>query len=135
MSWITPKTDWQSTDYINYGDFNRIENNIIEIANYLRSITYNIPALTTVTNRDNTSIEFLSSINRIENNLELIRTNFVTPIGWQSTKTWILGNGFTNDDANRIENNIQLLMNLGVLTFQNFKYIGTFSCGETGVIY
>lgn len=28
MSWLEPKTNWQSTDYINIEDFNRIKNNI-----------------------------------------------------------------------------------------------------------
>lgn len=29
MPWITPKTDWLSSDYINKEDFNRIRNNLL----------------------------------------------------------------------------------------------------------
>lgn len=33
--WTEPKTDWVSTDYVNYSDYNRIKNNI----EYLRDLS------------------------------------------------------------------------------------------------
>lgn len=135
MTWITPKIDWLKTDSINADDFNRIENNISEVANYLNSIKYTIPNITTVTNRDQTEIPFLSEINRIESNLETIRTHFITPAGYQGTKTWTLGKGFDFTDSNRLEFNVKQLMDLGVLAYQNFIYCGEFSAGETCLAY
>lgn len=132
MAWITPKLDWVNTDSINYADFNRIENNIAEVAAYLNSIQYTMPTLTTVTNRDKAFIDFLSSINRIEQNLESIRTNFMTPGGYLSAETWIGGKGFDNTDANRLESNVKLLMDFGLLVYQSFRYCGTFSAGTEG---
>ena len=31
MAFITPKTDWKPTDFINYSDYNRIVNNLYEL--------------------------------------------------------------------------------------------------------
>ncbi|MFJ5713109.1 hypothetical protein [Neobacillus sp. NPDC093127] len=112
MAWITPKTNWKATDYINFTDFNRIEDNILDAANSLRALGYSIPGFTTVSNRTNKSYDDLASINRIENNLQLIRANSTTPAGWQDKKTWIVGMAFTFSDANRIENNTRLLKSI-----------------------
>lgn len=133
--WITPKLDWLITDSMNADDFNRIENNIAKVAAYLNSIQYTIPALTTVTTRDKTYIDYLSGVNRIEQNLEAIRNNFVTPLGYQGSKTWGRGDGFDYTDANRLESNIQALIDLGVLAYQNFIFCGEFSCGETALAH
>lgn len=129
------KTDWKKEDFINSSDFNRIEGNTDEVRNYLNSIQYDIPTLTTITNRTNASIDFVSSINRIENNIEVIKNNFATPLDWKPKVNWSLGLGFTHDDVNRLENNLKSLLELGQLAFQNFKYCGTVTCGEEGVIY
>lgn len=135
MAWIAPKLNWVGTDSINFADFNRIENNAQEVATYLNSIQYHIPSLTTVTSRTNVSIDFLSSINRIEQNLEAIRTNFVTPPGYLSAETWVKGKGFDYTDANRLEANLQLLLDYGVLVFKSFKYCGATITGDQGGLY
>lgn len=136
MSWLTPKTDWNKDNSINYDDFNRIETNIEEIVSYLASYDYQLPAMTFVLNRTNKSIDYLSSINRIENNLETIKSNFITPVGWQDKKTWTIGLGFSFKDANRLESNIQKLRDLELLLVKNFRYCGTFNCGQdSGVFY
>jgi hypothetical protein len=135
MAWEDPKTDWTELDYINFWDFNRIESNILEVANYLNSIGFLIPSLTAVIDRTNYSFDYLSSINRIESNLELIKNLLATPIDWQPTKLWKIGMGFTFEDANRLENSAQLLIDAGELVFKNYQYCGTVTCGEGGLIY
>ncbi|WEK53315.1 MAG: hypothetical protein P0Y55_12030 [Candidatus Cohnella colombiensis] len=130
MAWIAPKMDWTELDSINSTDFNRIENNTQEVVNFLNSIQYAMPTLTIVTNRTQNHVDFLSSINRIEQNLETIRTRFVNPEGYLGVKTWASKMGFTNEDANRLETNVKLLMDFGILVYQSFRYCGTFSCGE-----
>ncbi|WP_135553234.1 hypothetical protein [Paenibacillus cymbidii] len=135
MAWLTPKLDWLPTDSINAADFNRIENNTAEVAAYLNSISYSIPSLTTNTGRTKTSIDFLADINRIEQNLETVRAHFLTPPGYQGAETWTQGKGFDNADAIRLEQNVKLLMEYGLLVYQSFLYCGATICGDTGVIY
>ena len=38
MAWITPKTDWVSTDYFNAVDYNRIKNNLDQISDMVGSL-------------------------------------------------------------------------------------------------
>lgn len=136
LTWYPPKIDWTREDVINYDDFNAVEHDTETIRQYLNSISYEVPALTVKTNRDKTSIDYLSSINRIEQNLEAIRQNFVTPLGYLGSKTWEVGTGFDYNDANRLEKNVKMLMELGLLVYDNFRYCGTITCGdEWGLIY
>lgn len=135
MEWIKPKTDWLPTDAINYADFNRIENNISYTLNYLNQNYFLIPQLTIVTNRTNRSIDFLSSINRIEANLETIKTKLATPIDWQNTKKWEINNKFSFEDANRLEKSIEDLREISLLVVENYSYCGVPICGEGGLIY
>lgn len=135
MAWITPKLDWLPTNSINAVDFNRIENNTAEVVAYLNSIQYTFPAMTHVTNRTQTSIDFLSSINRIEQNLETIRSLFLTPAGYEPSKVWTSGKGFDNNDANRLEKNIKLLMDYGLLVYESFRRCGDTVSGDGGVVF
>jgi hypothetical protein len=82
-----------------------------------------------------TSIDKLSSINRIEQALEYIRTRFVTPIGYLGTRTWDVTSLFSNADAIRLETDVNMLYQLGILVYQSFTYCGTQNCGETGLIW
>lgn len=134
MAWIAPKLDWLPTDSINAADWNRIENNIIETVAYLNSIQYVMPALTSVTNRTQTYVDTLTSINRIENNIDAIRLAFLTPPNYQAKEVWTLGKGFDNLDAIRLEQNIKLLMDYGLIVYQSFRYCGATICGDGGGI-
>lgn len=132
----TYKTDWTSTDFINFGDWNRIEQNMLDLANFLISIQYNVPVPSVVTNRTTASIDFLSSINRIESNLTAIQTAFgMTPPNYLANKTWTVGQGFSFNDANRLENNTQILVTYGDLVQKSFRRCGNFTCGDQGGLY
>jgi hypothetical protein len=132
----TYKTDWNSDNFINYSDWNRIESNILDLANYLNSIQYAAPVPTVVTNRTVRSIDFLSSINRIENNLEALHVAFgMSPPGYLDHKTWTVGQGFTFEDANRLENNTQIIRTYGDLIVKSFRRSGAFTCGDQGGLY
>lgn len=133
MAWITPILNWTAADEINYPDWNRIENNIQELYNYLVSIQYYPPApVGTVTSRDNLSIVWLSTINRIESNLDALRVAFLTPADYLPKKTWFVGLGFDYTDANRLESNTNSLLQWGMLVYQSYRYCGTYACGDTG---
>lgn len=137
MAWTTPKTNWTANDVYNYGDLNRVENNVSEIASFLQAIQYLVPPLTIVKNRDKTSIDFLNSINRVEGNIEQLKNVFVTPPGYQNRKIWAVGIGFGFRDANRLENNLSLLYEWAIKAKENQVFCGTFACGAEweGVIY
>jgi hypothetical protein len=130
-----PKTDWTESDYINFWDFNRIEQNTIDLRNYLNNLFFLIPDIVTIVNRTNYSFDYLSSINRIEGNLELMKSLLAAPLEWQPTKLWKVGMGFTFEDANRLENSLLLLADLGKLAYKNYQHCGTVTCGEGGLIY
>lgn len=123
------KTDWAPLDYLNYGDLNRIERNTKYIAQYLAGLQYNIQIGTTKTGRDVTSIDLLSDINRIENNVEAIKTGFLIPPNYQGKKTWTIGMGFDYSDMNRLETNLSLLYKWKNIAIDNLIYCGTFDCG------
>ncbi|WP_424766292.1 hypothetical protein [Paenibacillus sp. sgz302251] len=127
-----PRIDWTAQNFINADDFNAIEWNGETVKQFLESIQYEMPALTTVTNRTQASVDFLTSINRIENNLDAIRSAFLTPPSYQPKKVWTLGKGFNNNDAIRLEQNIKLLMDYGLLVYQSFRYCGATICGDGG---
>jgi hypothetical protein len=126
---ITVKTDWADKDGINFGDFNRIEQNVVTTKSYLTALQYSIPELTTVTNRTKTFIEYLSSINRIEELMETIRLNFFTPVGYPGTETWAVGKSFDFNEANRIEKNIKLLFLSAGLVAESLIRCGTINAG------
>jgi hypothetical protein len=134
MAWIAPKLDWTAKDSINAVDWNRIENNIVEVVAYLNSIQYVMPAFTSVTNRTQTYVDTLTSVNRIEQNIDSIRLAFLTPPSYQPKKVWTSGKGFDNLDAIRLEQNIKLLMDYGLIVFRSFRYSGAAICGNGGGI-
>lgn len=131
MNWITPKTNFTKEDYYNYTDFNRIENNTEVLRKYLVELDYKIPILNITKYRNNRFVDFVSSINRIENNIEIIKKIFIAP-PWYSTKVWEPGVGFSFMDANRIERNLEQLMNYAKRTEESFIYCGTINCGQGG---
>jgi hypothetical protein len=126
---IPLKLNWTSEDYYNADDFNRVEADTQYIAEYLISIGYIMPELNIKTDRDITSIDFLSSVNRIEGNIESIKNAFITPVGWQNKKLWTISPKFDFKDANRLENNLSALHSLAKIVKDNLIFCGTFSIG------
>lgn len=126
---ITPKRNWTSDNFYNADDLNRVEANTQYIAEYLRSLDYTIPSAVVKTDRNVTSIDFISSINRVEKNIDDIKNNFIPPIGYQGKKDWKIGVKFDFRDANRLEDNIYKLYSLAKIAKENIIYSGTFNCG------
>ncbi|MEC1177611.1 hypothetical protein P9B03_03870 [Metasolibacillus meyeri] len=106
--WIAPKLDWVSSDFYNFEDLNRVENNTEVVADFVRYFIA-IPPLNIVTNRDMQYVEFADSLNRIEGNQNLLRQR-VTPVGWLPNKLdWKANDAFSYIDAQRLERNLNLL--------------------------
>ncbi|MBE1554813.1 hypothetical protein [Sporosarcina limicola] len=130
--WMTPKLDWNSADFYNFGDLNRVENNT-EIVSGLVGFFVVLPPLTFVKNRDMKRIEFADSLNRVESNQDALRQRY-TPVGWLQNKLdWEANVAFSFNDARRLEHNLNLL-------YQHYKgnteivpICGAFICGEEAI--
>ena len=132
---INVKEDWTIDHSAAFSDFDRLETNMQTLRSMLVAIQYAIPGMSFTTTRDQTFIDFLNSINRIESNLEGIRTNFVTPPGYPGSKTWAVGRGFDFNDMNRLETDIRLLFQYAGLVYDSLVYCGTINCGyERGAL-
>lgn len=132
MAWITPKTNWLPTDYINAADFNRLEGNLNFVANYMNSNYFKIAAnfSDSVTTRDHTYVDYISGINRIEGYLKTLVGLLPTPLAWQTPKTWSPGMGFSYKDANRLESSAQQLNDTAVTVVNCYRPCGTAICGN-----
>lgn len=130
---INTRTDWAISEAINPEDWNRIESNMSEVSTFLNAIQYANTTPSVVTNRTNISIDYLSSINRIENNLEALRVAFITPADYLPKKTWTVGKGFDYSDANRLEKNTKSLLDWGMLVYQSYRRCGALICGGGGL--
>ena len=103
MSWITPKTDWDSEDYFNIEDYARIVNNL-EWLRTKSSALSSLPEWTTMTlTKTYTDLPLATMHNDIEHNLYYLNEEtFGLDIG--SKKTYYDNQvGFTCNDLNRIE--------------------------------
>lgn len=129
MGWIPPKTDWNSQDYYNFYDLNRVESNTQIIVDLLRLFDTNVN-LDINKNRDMKTIEFADSINRIEGNIELLRQRY-TPLGWEESKLdWLWDDPFSYKDANRLERNLFALYRHYKGNLDNRRHCGAYTCGE-----
>ena len=107
--WIEPKTDWVASDFVNYGDYNRIIGNITYLKAYLDTLFYGLTNISTMEEKTAKSLIYAREINDIETaleNLNLETYNF--DIG--ETKEY-LPNTRTIDfvELNRIESAIFIL--------------------------
>jgi hypothetical protein len=79
-------------------------------------------------------IEFSDQLNRIESNIALLANKFYKPVGWKELKTnWLANQDFSYVDANRYEQNLELLYSILNDILNNYKYSGTFTSGEAGL--
>lgn len=128
MPWVNPKTNWTSAEAYNYTDINRVEGNMEYVRSELIGIGYTIPAMTFITNRSNLSYDLLSSVNRLEANMEGLKV--FTPPCWLPTVTWAADTRFTNYHANRWESNVQLLHEYVPLVEAAFRRCGAVVAGQ-----
>lgn len=104
VEWITPKTDWQSTDRFNYTDYNRIKNNI----SFLHSKSQQLwrPFSITEMGEDITSYAAywdVDKFNAFEENIEKINGNILTKDYGYSKVFFENGPFIRYDELNRIE--------------------------------
>lgn len=127
--WITPKLNWSASDFYNFEDLNRVENNMSVVFDLVSYFVY-IPSINVVTNRDMKHIEFVDSLNRIEE-LQNSLGKRHKPVGWIPNKIdWKENDPFSFSDAIRIEKNMFLLYEYYKGKTDYFPICGTFNCGE-----
>ena len=111
MDWITPKTDWISTDYFNIEDYNRIIGNIRYLKALAEALFKSFDTLSIGEEKTYVSMIYAREMNAIESNLEIINANtYSFNIGetqtFQANKSTPLWSEF-----NRIESACLLLYN------------------------
>ncbi|MBU3208680.1 Ig-like domain-containing protein [Clostridium algidicarnis] len=130
---IPLKTNWDPEDFYNAEDLNRVEINtqyISELANQL--FTPNIKLDTVVVDRNYSTIEFAESLNRVENNIQKLFLKGISKL--QPMKTnWLVGDTFSFKDANRYEQNLDILYPVFKYNLFNINYCGTLNCGEENI--
>ena len=131
------KLDWLPSDYYNAEDLNRVEQATLVVRD--RVIVFRgqiVPIDGTNTTRDETTIEFADSLNRIETNILRLKLTFPETYLFNSSKTdWTYDSPFTFVDARRLE---QDLYNMWYRIENNISYIpyaGQLYAGELGVVY
>lgn len=108
--WITPKTNWKATDFINYADYNRIVNNVAFLRRWIYS-QYKIDYENMTYSSGYTDYPYADMLNAIENNLDRLNNgSFRLNIG---SKTAFVdnGKGLDYNELNRLESAILALYN------------------------
>lgn len=109
MAWITPKTDWLSSDYFNVEDYNRIRGNIQYVYEYALRL-YKIFGIDVMQERTLGDAVAAELLNAVENNLDKIVENTYNLIEYRPSKSFEPGQAAWNyDDLNRIERNLLLI--------------------------
>ena len=140
MAWITPKTVWDTADYYNYEDLNRVEENTQYVNDLLVSIGYS-PTVTGIdTTRTNASLVYYDDLNRIETNIKNLADASYEPLTWETPKTtWVsVIDAFDYSDANRLENNLLNLKNMIDGIVSNVLYCGDSQatiCGKGNTLF
>lgn len=112
MGWVTPKTDWVSSDYFNVEDYDRIRGNIQYVYEYALRLykVFGIDVMQERTLGDAVAAELL---NHVEKNLDKIANNTYNLIEYRPSKSFEPGQAAWNyDDLNRIERNLLLIITM-----------------------
>ena len=132
MSWIEPKTDWQSTDFNNIHDYNRQKGNVGYIVNdVLPALGYAAvfePGEPVDWSDENNA----DRLNLIENGLKAIENSGVPlPPNWQAASiVWANGGYLPNyNDLNRWEGNVKAMYELAQRIAAEWPRMGTFESG------
>lgn len=138
--YISPKTDWELTDYFNFEDWIRIKNNIL----YINDILYNIgwinsPLYNMNLERDINSLPTVDLVNRLEFNVQKLHNALgINYNQWPESKTWFARldpsykSNPTFEDWNRWETYTKLLKEWTdfATEYQHQRISGTFTAGN-----
>ena len=102
--WTAPKTNWGSTDYFNYTDYNRIKNNIAYLRNLALTLYLDFPYEDMGDDKSGyADFPYADEFNAMENNLESMK-NGTFAFYNTDKKQWYANQPTPNyEDLNRIE--------------------------------
>lgn len=128
MTWITPKTDWKNSDYINVNDWARIESNI----KFLGQL-FNVNLEPLVLDRAVTGFPYARYLNYLATSVLALPNGYITPVGWQVLKTdWQALDSINNTVINNFESNLNLLKCTHDKNSNQNNYLGEIYLGEKG---
>ncbi|MEK4239057.1 hypothetical protein [Paenibacillus sp. FSL H7-0714] len=109
MAWTVPNLNWTAADYYNHADMSRVEINTKAVQDLMASKGFAVTIQEGVYSRNIWWVPFKEEFTRIEANLEALRKRY-TPVGWRTRDLpWTADSPFSYIDANRWENNLNLL--------------------------
>lgn len=110
--WTEPKTDWESTDYFNLTDYNRIKNNIAYLRELALEVFVDFPFEDMGDDKSSYSeYPYADEFNAMENNLESMRENTFL-FDDSEPKQWYENQRTPNyEDFNRLERACLLFYN------------------------
>ena len=106
---------YRDTDYLNYNDLNKVENELKQENEKLTKLNPSTPTFSSKEWKEN-DFPYIQEIDRIERGVNELAKNYYEPEGWQECKTWLEGNetsqvikSFSYKDINRWINNYNLI--------------------------
>ena len=129
MAWTTPKTNWVSTDFINFEDYNRIIDNLAYIKDLADKYYSIIGYVEQEDVADEYVLPFISLYNTVEQNLEeLNEATYQFAIG--DTKTFAINQPYIDyAELNRIESATLKIKNTLVAQKENIPTL-SFTLGN-----
>ena len=97
-------------DIANSSDFDLIEMKIYDVRNAIYDLGFTDIPTYTMKSWNNDDYLLYTYLNNIEEGIKNIGKYYFRPYGWQKTKTWAKGMGFSYRDFNRWINNINLVI-------------------------
>lgn len=78
MAWITPKTNWVSSDYFNIGDYNRIKNNLVWLQGMVNQVYPSMSISAMGNDKTHSDYIYADEFNLFETNLDAIKSWIVS---------------------------------------------------------
>lgn len=102
--WLEPKTDWESSDYVNYTDYNRIKNNIAYLRDEALTLYSTFPFGTIGEDKSGyADFPYADEFNSLEENWSIL-ASAIYPEYSITGKTWYENAKTpTYEDFNRLE--------------------------------
>lgn len=129
------KTDWTPLDYYNFEDLNRVEQATRVVRDRVATWRGKLVQIDNPnTARDEKTIEFADSLNRIERNIYRLILTFAGQERFDEMKTdWTHDEPFDFADAIRLERNLKDMFYSIENNIANIPYCGQIVAGEEGV--
>lgn len=126
--WLTPKTNWKSSDFYNIEDWQRVCTNLEHLCSWMHSLGLTVPKLLEMNVGEGyNALPYVHLVNNLEENLESLQRVFGTSLSRDvSKKTWYdrmddrYGSNPTYQDWNRWESIL-------LMVYESLQYIETAS--------